>query len=111
MSLSKRQRWGLLVTVAAVLVWTRPAAGGVRDDEQHELDRGDEPPEPMTRAERTLAWWQWSDSSNHYEEYADDDRVGVNRLLPSTELMVAVGIVAVFVGGFAGFIALLALTR
>ena len=71
----------------------------------------DEPAGPMSRWERSAAFLSWSDSHNHYEEYADDDRVGVNRLLPSAELLVAVGIVAVFVGGFAGFIALLALTR
>lgn len=76
-----------------------------------ELDRGGRPPEQMTRAERTLAWWQWSDASNHYEDYADEDRLRINRLLPSAELLVAVGVVVVFVGGFAGFIAYLALTR
>ena len=85
--------------------------GGRSGFVSEELDRGGAEPEQMSRRERSAAWRLWSDSSNHYEEYADDDRVGVNRLLPSAELLVAVGIVAVFVGGFAGFIALLVLTR
>ena len=37
--------------------------------------------------------------------------VRVGRLVPSAELLIAIGIVLVFFGGFAAFIAALALTR
>lgn len=87
------------------------AFGGRSGFASEQMDRGDQPPEQMSRAERTLAWWQWSDSSNHFEDYADDDRVRLNRLVPSAELLIAVAIVVVVVGGYAGFIAYLALTR
>ncbi|NYE37818.1 hypothetical protein F4692_002951 [Nocardioides cavernae] len=85
--------------------------GGRSGFASEELDRGDRPPEQMSRAERTLAWWQWSDSSNHFEDYADADHHRLDRLLPSAELLVALAIVLVFVGAYAGFIAYLALTR
>ena len=85
--------------------------GGRSGFVSEELDARGGPQEQMGRWERAAARLTWDEAGNHYEEYADDDRVSVNRLLPSAELLVAVGIVAVFVGGFAGFIALLALTR
>ena len=85
--------------------------GGRSGFVSEELDRGGQPPEPMTRAERTLAWWQWSDSANHYEDYADDDHQRLNRLVPSVELLLAVGIVVLVVGGYGAFIAYLAITR
>jgi hypothetical protein len=52
-----------------------------------------------------------SDSANHYEDHADDDHVRLNRLLPSVEILLAVGIVVLVVGGYGAFIAYLALTR
>jgi hypothetical protein len=85
--------------------------GGRSGFASEELDRGGRGPERMTRAERTLAWWQWSDSSNHFDDYARDDRVRLNRLVPSAELLLAVGIVLVVVSAFGGFIAYLALSR
>ena len=85
--------------------------GGRSGFVSEELDRGGQPPEQMTRAERTLAWWQWSDAANHYEDHADDDHVRLNRLMPSVELLLAVGIVVLVVGGYGAFIAYLALTR
>jgi hypothetical protein len=87
------------------------AFGGRSGFVSEELDRGDEPPERMSRAERTLAWWQWSDSSNHYEDHADEDRMRLNRLVPSAELLIAFGCVLLFVGSYGAFIAYLALTR
>lgn len=65
----------------------------------------------MSRAERTLARFQWIDSNNHFEDYTDDDHFQLNRLVPSLDMVVAIGIVVFFVGGYAGFIALLAVTR
>ena len=65
----------------------------------------------MSRWERSAARQSWDDASNHYEEYEDENRFRVGRLLPSYELLVAIGIVLVFVGGYAAFIAFLALTR
>jgi hypothetical protein len=85
--------------------------GGRSGFVSEELDRGGRPPEQMTRAERTLAWWRWSDSANHYEDHADDDHVRLNWLMPSVELLLAVGIVVLVVGGYGAFIAYLALPR
>ena len=45
------------------------------------------------------------------DDEATKDRVRLNRLLPSVEVMLALACVLVFVGAFAGFIAYLALTR
>ncbi len=53
----------------------------------------------------------WHDAINHFEDYEDQNRFRLNRLLPSYELLIAIGIVLVFVGGYAAFIAFLALTR
>lgn len=85
--------------------------GGRSPFVSEELDGRDAPGEQMSRWERTSAWLTWSDSHNHYEEYADDNRFGINRLVPSTELLFAAAIVVVFFGGYAAFIAYLALTR
>lgn len=85
--------------------------GGRSGFASEQMDRGDQPPEQMSRAERTLAWWQWSDSSNHFEDHVDDDRVRFDRLVPSVEVLVAIAIVVVVLGGYGGFIAYLALTR
>lgn len=87
------------------------AFGGRSGFVSEELGGQDQPGEQMTRWERSAAWLNWRDSHNHYEEYADENRVRLNRLLPSYELLVAIGIVLVFVGGYAAFIACLALTR
>jgi E3 ubiquitin-protein ligase DOA10 len=53
----------------------------------------------------------WHDAINHFEDYEDQNRFRIGRLLPTSELLVAGTIVLVFVGGFAAFIAALALTR
>ena len=65
----------------------------------------------MSRWERSAARQSWDDASNHYEEYEDDNRLRPGRLLPSYEILIAAAIVVVFVGGFAAFIVLLAVTR
>lgn len=85
--------------------------GGRSGFVSEELKGPDKPGKQMTRWERSAAWLNWSDSHNHYEEYADDNRARVGRLLPSTEVLVAVGIVLFVFGGYAAFIAMLALTR
>jgi hypothetical protein len=85
--------------------------GGRSPFVSEELDTSDVPGRQMSRWERTAAWLTWHDSHNHYEEYADDSRVGFNRLVPSTELVVAAAIVVLFFGSYAAFIAYLALSR
>lgn len=87
--------------------------GGRSGFVSEELDRrdGDVPDQPMSRWERSAAWLSWSDSHNHYDEHADDTRVGLGRLVPSLEVAIAVGIVLLFIGSYAGFIVLLADTR
>ena len=85
--------------------------GGRSGFVSEELDGHDEPGQQMSRWERSAAWLSWSDSHNHYEEYVDDDRHRFGRLVPSHDLLVATAIVLVFVGGYAAFIAVLALTR
>ena len=85
--------------------------GGRSGFVSEELGNRDEPGEQMSRWERSAAFLNWSDSHNHYEEYADENRFRFGRLLPSYELVVAIAIVLVFVGGYAAFIAFLALTR
>ncbi|MCF6379619.1 hypothetical protein L2K70_18565 [Nocardioides KLBMP 9356] len=76
-----------------------------------ELDGLDRPGEQMGRWERTAAFLNWQDSHNHYEEYADENRTWFGRLLPSYELVVAIAVALVFVGGYTAFIVFLALTR
>ena len=85
--------------------------GGRSGFVSEELTSRDQPGEQMSRWERSAAWLNWRDSHNHYEEYADDNRFRFGRLLPSYELVIAIGIALVFVGGYAVFIAFLALTR
>ena len=85
--------------------------GGRSGFVSEELKARDEPGEPMTRWERSAAWLNWRDSHNHYEEYADDNRFHVGGLLPSWEIAVSIGIVLFVFGGYAAFIAVLALTR
>lgn len=71
----------------------------------------DLPPEATSKAERVAAVRNWHDAINHFEDYEDRSRVRLGHLLPSSELLIAGAIVLVFLGGFAGFIAFLALTR
>ncbi|RYB89674.1 hypothetical protein EUA06_13790 [Nocardioides glacieisoli] len=84
---------------------------GFVSEELDRRDRSDPQGRSMSRWERSAARQSWDDASNHYEEYADENRFRVGRLLPSYELLVAIAIVLVFVGGYAAFIAFLALTR
>ena len=76
-----------------------------------ELDDRGGPRRQMSRWERASARLTWDEAGNHYEDYADDDRVRLIRMLPSAELVLALACVLVFVGAFAGLIAYLALTR
>jgi hypothetical protein len=85
--------------------------GGRSGFTSEELSARDEPAEQMTRWERSAAWLNWRDSHNHYEEYADDNHFGINRLLPSSEIMISVAIVLFVFGSYGAFIAVLALTR
>ena len=85
--------------------------GGRSGMVSEELDRGDRPPEELSRAERTAARLLWIESGNHFEDYVDDDRWRLHRLRPSVDLLVAALVVVVVFGGYLGFIALLALTR
>ena len=87
------------------------AFGGRSGFVSDELDRRGRPSRPMSRWERSAARQSWDDAANHYEEYEDENRLRPGRLLPSHETLIAVAIVLVFVGGFAAFIAALALTR
>jgi hypothetical protein len=73
--------------------------------------REDRPPEATSKAERVASVRNWHDAINHFEDYEDRDRFHINRLVPSLDMVVAVAIVLVFVGGFAALIAALAITR
>ena len=53
----------------------------------------------------------WHDAINHFEDYEDQDRFRIGRLVPTSETLIALACIVVFVGGFAGLIAFLALTR
>ena len=72
---------------------------------------GETPQATTSKAERVASVRNWPDAINHFEDYEDENRFRVNRLLPSYELLIAIGIVLVFVGGYAAFLAFLALTR
>ena len=85
--------------------------GGRSGFVSQELDSRGRPPEQMSRWERAAARLTWDEVANHYEDYEDENRFRVGRLLPSSELVIACAIVLVFFGGFAAFIAFLALTR
>jgi len=85
--------------------------GGRSGFTSEELRGRDEPGEQMSRWERSAAFLNWHDSHNHYEEYADEDRVGLHRLVPSYELLIAIAIVLVVFGGYAAFMVFLAQTR
>ena len=84
---------------------------GFVSEELHRRDRSGQQDRSMSRWERSAARQSWDDASNHYEEYADENRVGLHRLLPSYELLIAVAIVLVVLGGYAAFIVFLARTR
>ena len=85
------------------------AFGGRSGFVSQELDRGDRPPEQMSRWERASARLTWDEVANHYEEYEDENHFRFNRLVPSSEI--CIGIVLFFFGGFAAFITVLAVTR
>ena len=85
--------------------------GGRSGFTSEEISGRDEPGQQMTRWERSAAWLNWRDSHNHYEEYADDNHFGFGRLVPSTEVLICIGIVLFVFGSYAAFIAVLALTR
>ena len=87
------------------------AFGGRSGFVSQELDRGDRPPDQMSRWERASARLTWDEVANHYEDYEDQDHVRFARLVPSVEILICVGIVLFFFGGFAAFIAALAFTR
>ncbi len=72
---------------------------------------GDVPQEATSKAERVAAVRNWHDAINHFEDYEDQNRFRFGKLVPSHEILVATAIVLVFFGGYAGFIAFLALTR
>ena len=69
----------------------------------------DLPREATSKAERVAAVRNWHDAINHFEDYEDQDRLRVGRLVPTSETVIAIAIVLVFVGGFAAGIAFLAL--
>ena len=83
---------------------------GGRSGFSGDVGPGDRPPEATSKAERVAAVRNWHDAINHFEDYEDRSRVRLGHLLPSSELLIAGAIVLVFVGGFAGLIAFLALT-
>ena len=85
--------------------------GGRSGFVSEELDARGGPQEQMGRWERAAARLTWDEAGNHYEEYEDENRLRFGRLLPSHEILVSAAIVLVFLGGYAGFIAYLALTR
>ena len=87
------------------------AFGGRSGLVSDELEGRGRPSQPMSRWERSAARQSWDDASNHYEEYEDENRLRFGRLLPSHEILVSAAIVLAFLGGYAGFIAYLALTR
>ena len=72
---------------------------------------GEAPEPPTSKAERVASVRNWHDAINHFEDYEDQNRFRLNRLLPSYELLVAIAVVLVFVGGYTAFLAFLALTR
>jgi hypothetical protein len=76
-----------------------------------ELDRGGRAPEDLSRAERTAARLLWIESHNHYEDYADENRLRFHRLRPSADVVIACLVLVVVFGGYIGFIVLLAVTR
>lgn len=71
----------------------------------------DVPTGATSKAERVAAVRNWHDAINHFEDYEDQDRFRMGRLLPTSETLIALCCVLVFVGGFATLIAFLALTR
>jgi hypothetical protein len=85
--------------------------GGRSGFVSEELEGRDELGQQMSRWERSAAWLTWRDSHNHFEEYVDDDRFRLHRLLPSTELLIAAAIVVFVFSAYGAFIAYLALTR
>ncbi|PKH42799.1 hypothetical protein SAMN05192575_10378 [Nocardioides alpinus] len=85
--------------------------GGRSGFVSQELDHRDRPEAPMSRWERASARLTWDEVANHYEEYEDENHFRIGRLVPSTELLISIGIVLFFFGSFAAFIAVLALTR
>jgi hypothetical protein len=85
--------------------------GGRSGFVSEELDGRGRPGVRMSRWERASARLTWDEAGNHYEEHADDNRIRVNRLLPSAELLLALACVLVFVGAYVGLIAYLAMTR
>lgn len=87
------------------------AFGGRSGFVSQELDHRDLPPEQMSRWERASARLTWDEVANHYEEYEDENHLRFGRLVPSAEMVICIVIVLVFFGGFAAFIAALALTR
>ena len=85
--------------------------GGRSGFVSQELDNRDRPPTQMSRWERASARLTWDEVANHYEEYEDENHFRFDRLVPSAEMLICLGIVLFFFGGFAAFIAVLALTR
>lgn len=85
--------------------------GGRSGFVSEELDDTGGPPNQMSRWERASARLTWDESANHYEDYEDQNRFRMSRLVPSTELLIAVACVLVVFGGYGAFIAYLALTR
>jgi len=73
--------------------------------------RDDLPPQAASRAERVAAVRNWHDAINHFEDYEDENRFRLGRLLPSAELLIAAGIVLFFLGSYAALMAFFALTR
>lgn len=78
----------------------------------------DEPPpgppregEPQTRGERRAAFLTWLESSNHFEEYADDGRTRLHFWEKHLDILIGLAVIVVFVGGYAAFLFFLAVTR
>lgn len=73
--------------------------------------REDRPPEATSKAERVAAVRNWHDAINHFEDYEDQDRFRFGQLLPSTEILIAAGVVLVVFGSYAALMVFFALTR
>ncbi len=84
---------------------------GGRSGFSSEEPHADRPAPATSKAERVAAVRNWHDAINHFEDYEDQNRFRMGRLVPTWETLIAVAVVLVFVGIYAGFIAFLALTR
>jgi hypothetical protein len=67
--------------------------------------------DPQSRFERAAAFLTWSETANHFQDNPDEGLTRLTFWEQYVEWLIVAGAIVFFVGGYAAFIVMLAVTR